>query len=113
MFVHETHSYYIMVTMKTPEGYGDDYMAKKRGYFEKAMSNIGSETVGCGLSVWMLNEVMYSSSEDVYDIINSEVIRLISSDNAISKEDKNSYMLKRETDKVIISEYSPDNSYVF
>lgn len=112
MFVHETHNFFIMATMKTFEGAPADYLERKLGYFSKALANSGAEPVGSHPNVWMLNEVMYSSAGDVFDIIEGEVVRIASSDKSIPADQKGIYHLSPRYDKILVSEYIQDNMYV-
>ncbi len=105
MFVNETKSYYVMYNPVE----SSKNAAKKKEFFEKAMEHLGAEKVSVCNSVWAINNVMYSSSNDVADIIGSEMIRFASQDNA-TKDNKNDFDLKKGEDNLLISEYNKDNT---
>ena len=108
MFVHETHSYYIILNLSDSGA----YIEQKKQVFEKAMLHMGAEVLsGCG-SIWVLNEVMYSSSDDIYDIICAEISRFASQDTSLSEDAVKAREFVSGKDKLIISEYVDDNTFV-
>lgn len=113
MFVHESHSFYLIAKLGSCKNAPDGYLEKKEAVFNKVLSNIGVEkTVEIG-NVWQLKDVMYSSSADVIDIIINEMIRLVSNDDSISASEKKLYELSASNDTLIVSEFSSDNtSYI-
>lgn len=114
MFVHETHSFYIIVHFLEYKEGSENYLSKKQEIFEKALSNIGGfEKLLNHDNIWNLKDVMYSRAEDVFDIINNEMIRVVTKDESVSTAEKKVYELHKGSDKVIISEYSRENNYTF
>lgn len=111
MYIHQTHSFYIIARLSETKGAPEGYLEKKYSIFESALSNIGVEKINNHDDVWQLKDVMYASAEDVYDIISNEMIRLVSKDSAISSSEKKLYELSSLNDKIIVSEYLRNNTY--
>lgn len=110
MFVHETHSFYIMAKLGTCKNAPTGYIEKKEAIFTKVLSNIGVEKTFENGDVWQLKDVMYASSGDIVDILNNEMIRLVSHDESISASEKKLYELSVANDNIIVSEFLPDNT---
>lgn len=112
MFVHETHSFYIIVKLDNCKNAPSDYLEKKNTIFSKVLSNIGVEKVADFDGIWQLKDVMYASSDDIYDIISNEMVRLVSQDESIAASEKKLYELSSANDHIIVSEYLTDNTYI-
>ncbi len=114
MFVHETHSYFIMVAITEPEGASANYLEKKHEYIFKGITDTGGERVGNLKFTWMLNEVLFTSSEDVYKIIVKEISQAILADKSLSDDEKKAYAIDShsEFDKIIVTEYIQDSTYI-
>ncbi|MBQ3034401.1 MAG: hypothetical protein IJD28_08465 [Deferribacterales bacterium] len=97
MFVNETHSYYIVLSLDE----NNSSAAKKKDCFEKAVAHMGATPLSCCKSIWALNEVIYSSSDDIFDILNTEMLR----------EGGKDCELVSGKDKLLISEYVDDNTF--
>lgn len=111
MFVHETHSFYVIVRLDNCKNAPEGYLEKKNAIFSKVLTNIGLEKVVDFDGIWQLKEVMYSSSDDIYDIISNEMIRLVSQDAEIAASEKKLYELSAVNDHIIVSEYLTSNTY--
>lgn len=112
MFVHETHSFFVLTTINVPKGLPLEYYSKKLGFFNKALVNVGAEIVGAHVTTWMLNDVMYAAAADVYDIIVNEINRVVHSDASLSAEEKKLYSVSLDSDKLLISEYMVENTFI-
>lgn len=113
MFVHETHSFYVIAKLGSCKNAPAGYLEKKEAIFSKVLSNIGVEKALDAGYVWQLKDVMYASSTDLADILSNEMIRLVSSDESIAASEKKLYELSSSNDNIIISEFLPDNtSYI-
>ncbi len=110
MFVNEVHNFYVMVKIGEAKNAPTGYVEKKGAIFNQILSHIGAEKVADFDNVWHLKNVMYSSSGDVLDIISNEMIRLVAEDNSIKDDDKKLYELSATSDKVVVSEFSADNT---
>lgn len=113
MFVHETHSFYIIAKLGACKNAPAGYIEKKEAFLGKVLSNIGAErTLEIG-GVWQLKDVMYASSDDIMDILSNEMIRLVSRDEGITASEKKLYELSTPNDKIVVSEFLSDNtSYI-
>ncbi len=105
MFVNETKSYYVMYNPVE----SSKNATKKKELFEKAMEHLGAKKVSVCNSAWAIDNVMYSSSNDLADIIGSEMIRFASQDDT-TKNNKNDFDLQKGEDNLLISEYNKDNT---
>ena len=113
MFVHETHSFYVIAKLGSCKNAKAHYLEKKEAIFSKVLSNIGVEKAFEAGDVWQLKDVMYSSSADIIDILSNEMIRLVSHDESITASEKKLYELSASSDSIIVSEFLPDNtSYI-
>lgn len=113
MFVHETHSFYVIAKLGSCKNAPAGYLEKKEAIFSKVLSNIGVEKAFEAGDVWQLKDVMYASSSDIIDILSNEMIRLVSRDESIAASEKKLYELSASNDDIIVSEFLPDNtSYI-
>lgn len=112
MFVHETHSFYVIVKLDTCKNAPNGYLEKKNVLFNKVLINIGMDKVADFDGIWQLKDVMYASADDVFDIISNEMIRLVSQDGSIASSEKKLYELSAANDHIIVSEYLTDNTYI-
>ena len=110
MFVHETHSFYVIAKLGSCKNAKADYLEKKEAIFSKVLSNIGVEKAFEAGDVWQLKDVMYSSSADIIDILSNEMIRLVSHDESITASEKKLYELSASSDSIIVSEFLPDKT---
>ncbi len=111
MFVHETHSFYILAKLDSCKNAPARYLEKKYALFNNVLSNVGIDKVAGFEDLWQLKEQMYSSSSDVFDILSNEMIRLVSQDTSIPTSEKKLYELSPANDHIIISEYLTENTY--
>ncbi len=113
MFVHETHSFYVIAKLGNCINAPAGYLEKKEAIFSKVLSNVGVEKAFEAGDVWQLKDVMYASSADIADILSNEMIRLVSHDESIAASEKKLYELSASNDNIIVSEFLPDNtSYI-
>ena len=112
MFVHETHSFYIIVKLDNCKNAPAGYLEKKNTLFNKVLENIGIDKVADFDGIWQLKDVMYSSADDIFDIISNELVRLVSQDSTIAASEKKLYELSAANDQIIVSEYLTDNTFV-
>lgn len=110
MFVHETHSFYVIAKLGSCKNAPAGYLEKKEAIFSKVLSNIGVEKAFDAGNVWQLKDVMYASSTDLADILSNEMIRLVSSDESIAASEKKLYELSSSNDNIIVSEFLPENT---
>ena len=71
MFVHETHSFYVIVKLDNCQNAPEGYLDKKNAIFNKVLTNIGLEKVVDFDGIWQFKDVMYSASDDIFDIISN------------------------------------------
>ena len=110
MFINETHSFYIIAKISKPSNVSDGYLDRKLSIFHKALLNLDIEVFDGHDNIYILRDVMYSAT-DVFDIISSEMIRIVSTDTSIPASEKKLYELSSRIDSVTVSEYIQDNTY--
>ena len=110
MFVHETHSFYVIAKLGSCKNAPAGYLEKKEAIFSKVLSNVGVEKAFDFGDVWQLKDVMYVASSDIIDILSNEMIRLVSYDDSISASEKKLYELSAANDNIIVSEFLTDNT---
>lgn len=110
MFVHETHSFYVIAKLGSCKNAPAGYLEKKEAIFSKVLSNIGVEKAFEAGDIGQLKDVMYASSVDIADILSNEMIRLVSHDESIAASEKKLYELSASNDNIIVSEFLPDNT---
>lgn len=111
MLVHETHSFYVIVKLDNCKNAPDGYLEKKNAIFSKVLTNIGLEKVVDFDGIWQFKDVMYSASDDIFDIISNEMIRIVAQDTSIAASEKKLYELSAANDHIIVSEYLTSNTY--
>lgn len=112
MFIHETHSFYIIAKLDNCKNAPDGYLEKKMAIFNQVMHNVGIVKVANMDNLWQLNEVMYATSRDVLDILSNEMIRLVSKDETIAASEKKLYEISSLNDSIVVSEYLQDNTFI-
>ena len=110
MFIHETHSFYIIARFAVQNNAHESYMERKLSIFNQALSNLDVEALDGYDYIWMVKDVMYSAA-DIFDIINNEMVRLVATASDIPASEKKLYELSSRTDSIIVSEFIQENTY--
>ncbi len=114
MFIHETRSYFIMISLREPANTPADYLEKKLAYIVDGVKATGGTRVGNLRFTWMLDEVMFPTSADVYKILVKEINNIVAADSSLSAEEKAVYTVAdhSEFDKIIVTEYVQGTTYI-